>query len=161
MAAHSSVLAWSIPGTGETGGLPSLGSHRVGDDSNWLYLCKSISGPFVPFTYFPLLSPISHCLDYCSFIFKSKSWIVSAPTLFFSFNIANILDLYIFFKLGLYFCDPLIFISRLNFFAYSENLSIQLLLDILIWMCLVAQSYPILCNPRDCSLPGSSIHRIL
>ena len=30
MAAHSSVLAWRIPGTGEPGGLPSMGSHRVG-----------------------------------------------------------------------------------------------------------------------------------
>ena len=32
MAAHSSVLAWRIPGMGEPGGLPSLGSHRVGHD---------------------------------------------------------------------------------------------------------------------------------
>ena len=31
-ATHSSVLAWRIPGTGEPGGLPSLGSHRVGHD---------------------------------------------------------------------------------------------------------------------------------
>ena len=31
MATHSSVLAWRIPGTGEPGGLPSMGSHRVGD----------------------------------------------------------------------------------------------------------------------------------
>ena len=30
MAIHSSVLAWRIPGTGEPGGLPSLGLHRVG-----------------------------------------------------------------------------------------------------------------------------------
>ena len=30
MATHSGVLAWRIPGTGEPGGLPSLGSHRVG-----------------------------------------------------------------------------------------------------------------------------------
>ena len=30
MAAHSSVLAWRIPGTGEPGGLSSMGSHRVG-----------------------------------------------------------------------------------------------------------------------------------
>ena len=30
MATHCSVLAWRIPGTGETGGLPSMGSHRVG-----------------------------------------------------------------------------------------------------------------------------------
>ena len=29
MATHSSVLAWRIPGMGEPGGLPSLGSHRV------------------------------------------------------------------------------------------------------------------------------------
>ena len=32
MAAHSNVLAWRIPGTGEPGGLPSMGSHRVGPD---------------------------------------------------------------------------------------------------------------------------------
>ena len=32
MATHSSVLAWRIPGTGEPGGLPSVGSHRVGHE---------------------------------------------------------------------------------------------------------------------------------
>ena len=32
VAAHSSVLAWRIPGTGEPGGLQSMGSHRVGHD---------------------------------------------------------------------------------------------------------------------------------
>ena len=32
MATHSSVLAWRIPGTGEPGGLSSMGSHRVGHD---------------------------------------------------------------------------------------------------------------------------------
>ena len=32
MATHSSVLAWRIPGTGEPGGLPSMGSHRVGHE---------------------------------------------------------------------------------------------------------------------------------
>ena len=30
LATHSSVLAWRIPGMGEPGGLPSMGSHRVG-----------------------------------------------------------------------------------------------------------------------------------
>ena len=34
MATHSSVLAWRTPGTGEPGGLPSMGSHRVGHDSS-------------------------------------------------------------------------------------------------------------------------------
>ena len=32
LATHSSILAWRIPGTGEPGGLPAMGSHRVGHD---------------------------------------------------------------------------------------------------------------------------------
>ena len=32
METHSSVLAWRIPGMAEPGGLPSMGSHRVGHD---------------------------------------------------------------------------------------------------------------------------------
>ena len=32
MATHSSVLAWRTPGTGQPGGQPSMGSHRVGHD---------------------------------------------------------------------------------------------------------------------------------
>ena len=32
IATHSSVIAWRIPGTGEPGGLPCTGSHRVGHD---------------------------------------------------------------------------------------------------------------------------------
>ena len=32
MATHSRVLGWRIPGTGKPGGLPSMGSHRVGHD---------------------------------------------------------------------------------------------------------------------------------
>ena len=32
MATHSSVLAWRIPGAVGSGGLPSMGSHRVGHD---------------------------------------------------------------------------------------------------------------------------------
>ena len=32
MATHSSVLVWRIPGSGKPGGLPSMGSHRVGHD---------------------------------------------------------------------------------------------------------------------------------
>ena len=43
MATHSSVLAWRIPGTGESGGLPSLGSHRVGHD--WSNLAAAIGKP--------------------------------------------------------------------------------------------------------------------
>ena len=32
LATQSSILAWRIPGTGEPGGLPSMGSHKVGHD---------------------------------------------------------------------------------------------------------------------------------
>ena len=39
MATHSSVLDWRIPGTGEPGGLPSLGSYRVGH--NWSNLAAA------------------------------------------------------------------------------------------------------------------------
>ena len=39
MATYSSVLAWRIPGTGEPGGLPSMGSHRVGHD--WSDVAKA------------------------------------------------------------------------------------------------------------------------
>ena len=41
MATHSSVLAWRIPGTGEPGGLPSMGSHRVGHYRSSFSLCRS------------------------------------------------------------------------------------------------------------------------
>ena len=40
MATHSTVLAWRIPGTREPGGLPSMGSHRVGND--WSDLAAAI-----------------------------------------------------------------------------------------------------------------------
>ena len=39
MAAHSSILAWRIPGTEEPGGLPAMGSHRV--RHNWCSLAAA------------------------------------------------------------------------------------------------------------------------
>ena len=41
MATHSSVLAWRIPETGEPGGPPSMGSHRVGHD--WSNLAAAVA----------------------------------------------------------------------------------------------------------------------
>ena len=55
MAAYSSVLAWRIPGTGEPGGLPSMGSHRVRHD--WSDLAAAAAA----------------CGQYCSFVFCFKS----------------------------------------------------------------------------------------
>ena len=48
MTTHSSVFAWRIPGTGEPGGLPSMGSHRVGHD--WSDSSSSFSN-FWPFRF--------------------------------------------------------------------------------------------------------------
>ena len=44
MATHSSVLAWRIPGTAGPGGLPSMGSHRVGHDWSNLAAAAVLSG---------------------------------------------------------------------------------------------------------------------
>ena len=42
MATHSSVLAWRIPGMGEPGGLPSMGSHRLGHDHSDLAAAAAV-----------------------------------------------------------------------------------------------------------------------
>ena len=44
MATHSSVLAWRIPEMGEPGGLPSMGSHRVGHDWSDLAAAAAAAG---------------------------------------------------------------------------------------------------------------------
>ena len=50
MAPHSSVLAWRVLGVAEPGGLPSVGSHRVGQDGSDLAAAVS-SKTFVLFFY--------------------------------------------------------------------------------------------------------------
>ena len=57
MATHSSVLVWRIPGTGEPGGLPSMGSHRVGHD--WSDLAVAASLIKVLNTRNPLKTPLA------------------------------------------------------------------------------------------------------
>ena len=56
MTTHSSVLAWRIPGTGEPGGLLSMGSHRVGHD--WSDLAEG-EGSGTPLQYSCLENPIN------------------------------------------------------------------------------------------------------
>ena len=48
MRTHSSVLAWRISGTGEPGGLPSLGSQRVGHNSNLAVATARLVITFLP-----------------------------------------------------------------------------------------------------------------
>ena len=61
MATPSSVLAWRIPGTGEPGGLPSLGSHRVGH--NWSSLAAAAAAAHKLLGAGQDASVLSH--DYC------------------------------------------------------------------------------------------------
>ena len=74
MATHSSVLAWRIPGTGEPGGLPSMGSHRVGHD--WSDLAAAAAGFFSSATSKPVasfrLSFLEKVPPFCLF---SRLWI--------------------------------------------------------------------------------------
>ena len=51
MATHSSVLAWRIPGMGETGRLPSMGSHRVGHDWSDLAAAAESYNFFLSFSF--------------------------------------------------------------------------------------------------------------
>ena len=74
MATHSSVLAWRIPGTGEPGELPSLGSHRVGHDSSDL-AAVSAAWNSLGFNLFPLILFSFHTEAYALFIFcPTGSW---------------------------------------------------------------------------------------
>ena len=51
MATHASILAWRIPGTEESVGLPSMGSHRVGHD--WHNLAAEAAPPFWTLFHLP------------------------------------------------------------------------------------------------------------
>ena len=47
MATHSSIFAWRIPGTEESGGLPSMGLHRVGHNWNDLAAAAALTQGFL------------------------------------------------------------------------------------------------------------------
>ena len=70
MATHSSVLAWRIPGTGEPGGLPSMGSHRVRHDWSDLAAAAPTSDEYLPMPFGYLCALFRECwngiwLVYC------------------------------------------------------------------------------------------------
>ena len=67
MATHSSVLAWRIPGTEEPGGLPSVGSHRVGHDWSDLAAAAADLGKAIDFHMLAFImcyyTTFFHCLS--------------------------------------------------------------------------------------------------
>ena len=62
MATHFSVLAWRVPGTGEPGGLPSMGSHRVGHD--WSDLAAREKLTHILWRSTPCCVPLCDPMDY-------------------------------------------------------------------------------------------------
>ena len=79
MATHSSVLAWRIPGMGEPGGLPSMGSHRVGHD--WSDLATAAAWPDIQ-----LISHSSWCFQ------KNQNKFVSTKRKYYMAPIHNIIN---------------------------------------------------------------------
>ena len=85
MATHSSVLTWSIPGTGDPGGLPSTGSHRVGH--NWSDLAAAVSVKWYLFVGLICISlmisdvePVSLCLLTFAYPFWKNVYSSPLPT---------------------------------------------------------------------------------
>ena len=80
MATHSSVLAWRIPGTGEPGGLPSMGSHRVRHDWSDLAAARGLNKNTSPFCLYnplnlknPSLS-LQNCVCMCVCVCVCVCW---------------------------------------------------------------------------------------
>ena len=70
MATHSSVLAWRIPGTGEPGGLPSMGSHRVGHDWSDLAAAVTLCNQYL----MALILFLIHLNDFNTISFHFHGW---------------------------------------------------------------------------------------
>ena len=84
MATHSSVLAWRIPGMGEPGRLPSMGSHRVGHD--WRDLAAVAVNIFGKNTLY-------FCDLYISSVMRIYNWMNCIHWI--QFNTLNTMNIYI------------------------------------------------------------------
>ena len=75
MATHSRVLTWRIPGTGEPGGLPSMGSHGVGHD--WSDLA-AVAARYLKISFISrhtwMIAWLSRILDYQSYFGTAGSF---------------------------------------------------------------------------------------
>ena len=133
MATHSSILAWRIPGTGEPGGLLSMGWHRVGHDLSDL-AAAVVGWKIISFAY-------------CIIITKEKDlsplYAAAAKSL----------------QLCPALCDP---IDSRDSPGKNTGVGCHFLLQCMKMKSEseVAQSCPTLSDLMDFRLPGSSIHGI-
>ena len=139
MATHSSVLAWRIPGTREPGGLPSMGSHRVGH--KWSDLAAAAAA-----WKEDLMEQKTSQWDW----FQKGSYYIYSQIIFIHY-----LD-----KHGTLWGHLHLLIKHKWKWNSPRNTDIHILKDIQN-ACSVAQLCLTLCNPMDCSPPGSSVYGIL
>ena len=111
MATHSSVLAWRIPGTGKPGGLPSMGSHRVGHD--WSDLAPAAAMPNdVEYLHvcwqFVYVFWKNVCLDTLPFLIH-LSLLLSGKNSSYVLNTGLLPDISLYYLCS--FCEPVIILS--------------------------------------------------
>ena len=80
MATHSSVLAWRIPGAGEPGGLPSMGSHRVRHDCSDLAAAAAAAAAWTINYRLYLYKPVELIISYCTIHATGRLNILSGKT---------------------------------------------------------------------------------
>ena len=93
MATHSSVLAWRIPGTGEPGGLTSMGSHKVGHDWSNLAAAAGILYIFWICDFYSYMYCI-YLLPICDLTFQAPNWIYFWKEAL-NFNVVQIITLHL------------------------------------------------------------------
>ena len=152
MATYSSILAWRIPGTEEPGGLPSMGSHRVGH--YWRNLAAAAAALREPISYSSL--PTSNPRAWL-FTTLCSSTPQRCYTCFWAYA-CYLLILY----LSMLFLEQKSHIKLWDSPGKNTGVGCHFLLQ-----CMkvnseseVAQSCLTLSNPMDCSLPSSSVHGI-
>ena len=146
MAPHSSTLAWKIPWTEEPGGLPSKGSHRVGH--NWSELAVAAAAEYTS-------AQVTTSLAFWDFYLQEKGPTqLQAPLAFLSHLWGE----------GIWEAFLKMTAQRQQVLGRTELIvGPQIFLN-LQWdfvCCIFSYFGQVwLCNPTDCSLPGSSVHGI-
>ena len=111
MATHSSVLAWRIPGTGEPGGLPSMGWRRVGH--NWSELAAAAAAAFAESCFSrtkPMLSKLMLRDIFKTHLFSKISLTIVINS-----------DHTILFNEKIHYVDPILIMTWLKWGAVKKN----------------------------------------